>query len=159
MHSENSVALTPVQQGMLYHHLTAPASGVDIEQMVATVAEPLDATTFRRAWDHMANRHASFRSSFQWQDRPFPVRVEHANVSPPWQEHDLRGFSSEQKKRHLEEFLEHDRKSGFDLQVAPLSRAALFRTGQEEWTFVWTFHHILADGYSYPALIQEGFAL
>ena len=41
---------------------------------------------------------------------------------------------------------------------SPLSRVTLFRTEDTEHTLVWTFHHILADGHSYPALLREVFA-
>ena len=43
-------------------------------------------------------------------------------------------------------------------RVAPLSRATLFQTRDNEWEFVWTFHHMLADGQCVPALIREAFA-
>ncbi len=58
-----------MQQGMLYHYLRDPHSGVDIEQMTATLREPLDPEAFRRAWDRLVNRHAAFRRSFEWEGR------------------------------------------------------------------------------------------
>jgi natural product biosynthesis luciferase-like monooxygenase protein len=150
--------LTPVQQGMLYHHLAAPHTGVDIEQMVATLHERLDVASFRVVWDRLINRHGVFRTSFGWEDRPQPVQVEHSHARMSWQQEDLGRLPEEEWRRHLEDFLQRDRVRGFDFHVPPLARATLFRTGDEEWTFVWTFHHILADGQCYPTLLREAFA-
>ena len=66
--------------------------------------------------------------------------------------------SRRKKLTRLDDFLDRDRKRGFDLQTAPLMRATLFHTDDNEWTLVWTFHHILADGFAYPAFIREAFA-
>jgi natural product biosynthesis luciferase-like monooxygenase protein len=158
MHAENGLPLSPVQQGMLYHHLNSPDSGVDVEQMVAVLRGPLDPAALRQAWDRLVNRHAAFRSTIEWEGRSEPVQVEHGHVTLPWEEHDLRGLNPEDRRRALDEFLDRDRKRGLDFQTAPLSRAALFRTGEDESVLVWTFHHILADGNSYPALLREAFA-
>src|SRR5262249_12492232 len=105
------------------------------------------------------NRHAAFRSTFEWEDRPQPGQVEQAQVRLPWEEHDLRGLTPEERGGRIGAFLAADRKRGFDFRTPPLTRATLFRMAEDAWTFVWTFHHILADGSSYPALIREGFAL
>lgn len=155
---EPGFLLSPVQKGMLYHHLSAPHSGVDIEQMVAVLRGPLDTLALRRAWDRLIDRHGVFRSTFAWDDRPHPVQMEHACVSIEWEEKDLRGYRSDEKRQLIETYLARDRERGFDLRVAPLSRVMLFHTEDHEQTLVWTFHHILADGYCYPALIQEVFA-
>ncbi len=158
MPSASSFPLSPVQQGMLYHHLSAPHSGVDIEQMVAVLREPLDAAALHGAWERLVNRHGAFRGSFEWENRPHPVQVEHEQVRLPWVEQDLRPLPPEERRQRLDEFLDRDRKRGFDLRAAPLCRATLFRTADAEWTFVWTFHHILADGHCYPVLLREAFA-
>ena len=143
---------------MLYHHLSAPRSGVDIEQMVVTLRERLDTEAFRHAWDKLVNRHAAFRSGFEWESSPHPIQVENARVVFPWEHKDLRTLPPEEHRQHIAEYLDQDRKLAFDLRVAPLARAALFQTGESEWEFVWSFHHILADGQTYPALIREAFS-
>ncbi len=69
----------------------------------------------------------------------------------------MRHLSEEERRAHVAEFLERDRQQGFDFRTAPLTRATLFQTGEAEWEFVWSFHHVLADGNTYPALIREAF--
>ena len=45
--------LTPLQQGMLFHHLEGTNVGVDIEQMVGDLHEPIDPAGSRRAWQRV----------------------------------------------------------------------------------------------------------
>ncbi len=59
--------------------------------------------------------------------------------------------------RHVT-YLQSDRLRGFDLTHAPLMRLALFRLGEAEYHLIWTLHHILLDGRSFPLLLQEVFA-
>jgi Condensation domain len=66
--------LSPMQAGMLFHAVSERASGVDIEQVVATLHEPLDEVKFRRAWQRVANRHSILRSRLRWERLEVPVQ-------------------------------------------------------------------------------------
>ena len=46
--------LSPMQAGMLFHAVSAGCSGVDVEQVVATLHEPLDEALFLRAWQRVS---------------------------------------------------------------------------------------------------------
>src|SRR3954452_11419630 len=61
-------ALAPMQQGMLFHTLYAPASGVYVEQMSCTLRGRLDPHAFRRAWAQLSDRHAALRTAFLWEE-------------------------------------------------------------------------------------------
>ena len=43
--------LTPMQQGMLFHTLSEPASAVYFEQLTCTLAGELDGSTYQRVID------------------------------------------------------------------------------------------------------------
>jgi hypothetical protein len=49
--------MSPLQQGMLFHHLVTPKAGVDIEQMVITLSGELAVPEFERAWQRWVGRH------------------------------------------------------------------------------------------------------
>ena len=57
--------------------------------MVAFLREPLDAAALHGAWDRLVSRHAAFRTTFEWEDRPKPVQLEHECVRMSWEEQDL----------------------------------------------------------------------
>ncbi|MFT3774240.1 MAG: amino acid adenylation domain-containing protein [Minicystis sp.] len=157
-HLEDSYPLSPMQEGMLFHTLYAPRAGVDIEQMVCVFREALDAPRFRAAWDRVVAARPVLRTAFRFQDLDEPQQDVHRHVEVPWVEHDLRGLSSDDQEAQLRAFLADDRRRGFDLATPPLLRLALFRTNEAEYRFVWTFHHILLDGRSFPLVIQDVFA-
>ena len=64
--SNDLYALSPMQQGMLFHHLLEPNSGADIEQMLLFFHEEVDSRRMTRAWHEAARRHEVLRTSFVW---------------------------------------------------------------------------------------------
>src|SRR4051812_34334109 len=104
--------LTPVQHGMLFHHLMSPDSGVDIEQMICALREPVAVRALRSAWQQLTNRHDVFRSRFEWQGLESPRRVVEPAVDLPWTQADWRGLSPAAQQGQLETFLAADRARG-----------------------------------------------
>lgn len=156
---EDRYPLSPMQQGMLFQSLRAPQSGVDIEQLVISLPEALEASAFQKAWQALAARHAVLRTSFSWVGLEEPLQEVHSSVTVPVQLENLAELDKDQQRANLEAFLHEDRRRGFDLRAAPLMRVAVFRLGAARYRVVWTFHHILLDGRSITALVRELFAL
>ena len=65
------------------------------------------------------------------------------------------------RKETIEHYLVSDRSKDFDLEHIdePLIRIALFHCDEKKCTFVFSFHHILIDGWSLFSFIEESFAL
>ena len=61
---EDSYPLSPLQQGMLFHDLHAPHSGIYLGQLVCTFHEKLNVTAFKEAWQRVIARHPVLRTSF-----------------------------------------------------------------------------------------------
>ena len=70
---EDAYPLSPMQQGMLFHSLLAPDSGVDIEQLYCELHEALDVAAFQRSWRCVIERHPILRTSFSWQGVDEPL--------------------------------------------------------------------------------------
>ncbi|MDB4979261.1 MAG: Non-ribosomal peptide synthase [Myxococcales bacterium] len=155
---ESSYGLTPVQLGMLFSRAHAAGSGVDIEQMTATLREPLDVANLRRAWQVVVAQHGALRTRFRWDGLAAPVQEVLVQVELPLLETDLRGLSAAQQTSALDAFLREDRVRGIDLAHAPLFRLHVFQLAAEESRLVWTFPHILLDGGSFPAVVTDVFA-
>lgn len=150
--------LSPLQQGMLFHYLRAPGAGIDIEQIVCTLPEELDALFLQRAWEKVVQRHAVLRTAFEWQQENEPLQIVHSRVDVPWNELDWRELPGHEQKERLTGFLAEDRRRGFNLNEAPLLRVTLIRVARSEYRMVWTFHHALLDGRSFPPLLNEVFS-
>src|SRR5205085_6354051 len=137
-----------MQQGMVFNSLYNQNSGVDIEQVVYTLHENLDTTTFMWAWAKVIERHAIMRTGFRWQGLNEPVQDVYRSASPEWINRDWRRFSASEQQQQLAAYLREDRLRKFKLTENSLNRFALFQVGESAYQFVWTFHHAILDGRS-----------
>jgi amino acid adenylation domain-containing protein/non-ribosomal peptide synthase protein (TIGR01720 family) len=154
---EDIYPLMPMQEGMLFHSLYTPQSGVYVEQLACTITGPLKVEAFAAGWRQVVNRHAALRSSFEWEGLERPVQVVHAAVEVQLERQDWRDASRKEQESKLEEYLEREQKQGFAVDRAPLMRLCLLRTGEQEYQFVWSHHHLLMDGWSLPLVLKEVF--
>ena len=153
---ESEYPPSPLQHGMLFHALAAPGSGVDIEQMVCTLREEIDPEALRAAWRHVIARHPILRTAFHWEAQPVQQVWEKADA--PWHGEDWRETAADARESRMAAWLRDDRRRGFAMDEAPLMRLALFHFGEREHCLVWTFHHALLDGRSFPIVLREVFA-
>jgi len=150
--------LTPVQQGMLFHHVQSPHSGVDIQQLVVTATEPIDFAAFRAAWEDVAAAHPILRTQFRWDGEAEPRQVILPGVAVDIVETSLLGVPEFEQQAKIDGYLRDDRFRGFDLAQSPLFRVAIFRLGDAHHRWVWTFPHILLDGGSFARIVQDLYA-
>ena len=155
---EPTYQLSPTQQGMLFHSLSAQQSGVDIEQIACALPEELNISAFQQAWERVAARHSALRASFHWEGLDDPRQYVHPHIRLTIEQQDWRDASAHEQQRRLKSYLHADRKCGFDLATAPLIRLALFRVSETAYQCVWTFPHILIDGRSHLIVLQDVFA-
>jgi amino acid adenylation domain-containing protein/non-ribosomal peptide synthase protein (TIGR01720 family) len=151
---EDTYALTPLQEGLLFHSVYSPSEGVYVEQLHGTLEGALDVALFERAWQTAVARHAVLRTSFVWhaerprqrvaREAPFRLKVE-----------DWRHLDPEEQQRRVETLLIEDRKRGFDLAVPPLTRVAVMRLADDRWHWLWTHHHLVLDGWCLSHLVGE----
>ena len=151
---EDIYPLTPLQSGMLLHSLMAPESGVYVNQVTCSLPADLDPRLFRQAWERLVQRHGVLRTAFLWDGLEEPLQAVRKTVSLPWQELDWRGLPAEERRRRFEELRHGERHTPLTLSKAPLMRYALVRL-DGELGFIWTFHHLLLDGWSLPLLLRE----
>ncbi|AUB35491.1 Non-ribosomal peptide synthetase component F [Nostoc flagelliforme CCNUN1] len=151
--------LSPMQQGMLFHTLYEPNSGMYFQQLSCSLRGHLNLSAFEQAWQRVVERHPVLRTAFLWEKRSQPLQIVCKSVNLPWTNYDWRLLSAVEQQDLLEAFLQEDRNQSFELNKAPLMRCTLIRMADNEYQFVWSYHHILIDGWSLPNLIQEVFAL
>ncbi|HKV40996.1 MAG TPA: amino acid adenylation domain-containing protein [Blastocatellia bacterium] len=151
--------LSPMQQGLLFHTLADEDPGVYCTQIVCDLKGAVDPNAFERAWQLLVERDAVLRTAFEWEGTASGIQAVAEKVDISLAQHDWRGVVEEEKIRRLQTYLGHDRARGFDLHHAPLMRLSLIRTGSDEYVFIWSFHHLLIDGWSVGIIAQELFAL
>ena len=155
---EKAYELSPMQQGMLFHAIDEPGSGVDIEQIVCQLDEWLDTTAMLRAWDLITSRHTILRTAFIWEGITEPLQQVCDSVRIPSEIIDWRGADAAEQAARWDRLLASDRKLGFELSRAPLMRLHIVQLGEASYRLLWTFHHALLDGRSFPIVLREVFA-
>ena len=151
---EDIYQLAPSQQGILYHGLSEPASGVYLIHLSYDLEGTLEQGSFWQAWRRVAARHQPLRTSFHWRDVDTPVQVVHSDVELPTDTYDWRDIPEAELAASLAT-LEAEQQRPFDFEKAPLMRLALARLSDDRYRFCWTFHHILMEGWSMSFVLQE----
>ncbi|GLO69124.1 hypothetical protein MACH17_06410 [Phaeobacter inhibens] len=161
--SGQEIALTPMQQGLLYESAAAGRPWVNLEQIVVHLdAEAPDPRALRVAWQQVCARHPVLRSAVLWQGRPLPVLqvagVDAAADQVRVETQDWQGLEAEDQAARLEQFLTEDRNRGCALEQAVSWRVMLARLGPNRSVMVWTIHHVLVDGRSMAVVLEDVFA-
>ncbi|CAM3324100.1 non-ribosomal peptide synthetase [Xenorhabdus nematophila] len=145
--------LTPLQEGMLFHHLLQTQGDIYLLQILIAFdnRERLDA--FLSAFQQVINRHDILRTIFCWQGLRQPVQVvcrqASLHVATFVAENDqdipsqLRTHTSPYQRR-------------LDINQAPLVSADIaYDPHQGEWLLAMCAHHILNDHISLDIIISE----
>ncbi|MDO3682129.1 non-ribosomal peptide synthetase, partial [Paenibacillus ehimensis] len=156
---ENVYALSPMQKGMLFHNLMDAESGVYFEQASFDLHGRFDTAVFGRSLELLVQRHGVLRTNFYtgWKDEP--LQVVYRNRSSEFLVRDLRDMEEPERAAAVEAFTRDDKARGFDLANDSLMRVAILRTGEETYRFVWSFHHILMDGWCWSLVTSEVFRI
>jgi hypothetical protein len=72
-----------------------------------------------------------------------------------WTEIDLQSVAEPDQQQRIIQIMEAERQQSFDLAAGQLLRLVLIRTRNEEWQMVWSTHHLLIDGWSWPVIFDE----
>lgn len=152
---EDIYPLVPTQQGMLFHTLMSPNSGVYVVQIGFTLKGELDESAFNQAWHLLIERHTVLRTAFAWEGLEQAMQVVGKKVQLPVEKIDLRHLNSTKQQSELTNWLEKDRNRGFNLNTAPLMRITQIQLDENSTRIIWTYHHILLDGWSLPLLLRE----
>ncbi|HJT30076.1 MAG TPA: amino acid adenylation domain-containing protein, partial [Pyrinomonadaceae bacterium] len=147
---EDIYRLSPLQQGILFDLRFTPQSGAYAMQLTQTLKGRLNASALKQALQQVVKRHSILRTSFHWEGLDEAVQVVHRRAQLEVVELDYT-----EKTERIEDYLQADRQRSFDLSKAPLMRAALLRTAEDSHEFVWSWHHLILDGWSFSILLKE----
>ena len=150
--------LTPLQQGLLFHAITAASDRDDVYavQLNITLSGPLDQQRLGEAVQTVVTRHPNLVARFS-QKFAEPMQIIPADPVAPWQYVDLTGNTAA-LDTEIDRVCIAERSAVCDLAEGPAFRAALIRTAPDQHRLVMTNHHIVLDGWSLPILLGEVFA-
>ncbi|MFZ7996809.1 condensation domain-containing protein [Bacillus velezensis] len=151
--------LSYMQEGMLFHSLLQKESQAYAEQASFSITGKVDTRVFEESVHALFERHDIFRTIFISQNVSVPQQVvlKERNVSII--EENLTNLNKADQIKHIEEAKRRDRKKGFHLQKDMLMRVTLLQTGECEYTCIWSFHHIIMDGWCLGIVLKEFFQI
>ncbi len=155
---EDIYDLSPAQKGILFHVLYAPHSRAYYVPLSCTLEGNLRVSEFRDAWLNTLQRHPVLRTAIGWGNSGEPLQIVYSDVQLPWTQHDWRGIPPHEQSQRWESLLEADRDRGFDLSTPPLLRLYLAQVADSTYQFLWSFSHLILDGWSVILLLEEVFA-
>lgn len=152
-------ALTPPQQGLFVHWLLARDKRAYIDQLCYQVEGDLDPAAFAAAWQAVVDRHAPLRAGFLRSALSQPVQATARQAPVPLATMDLAPLAEPARAAAWQARCRHEVDVGFDLGRPPLMRLLLARVGPRRHWLAWTHHHLLLDGWSIAAVLQDVLAL
>ncbi|MCP4157401.1 MAG: AMP-binding protein, partial [bacterium] len=154
---EDIYTLSPMQEGMFFHHLLDPESPAYFEQAFFRIGGEMQIPHVEKSLQELVKRHDILRTTFirTHSERLLQVVLKERKIDFLYE--DITGRAG--KKEHIEQYKETDKKRGFHLGKDVLMRVTIFKTGAAEYEFALSFHHIAIDGWCLAILITEFFMI
>jgi amino acid adenylation domain-containing protein/non-ribosomal peptide synthase protein (TIGR01720 family) len=142
--------LTSLQQGMLFHSQFTNGSNDYSEQLTLTFSQPLDITKLQSAFAEVVEDYDILRGEIYLRGADEPLLVIRRKPELVWEI--IPEFCDEQRWIEL-----CDRHRTIEIQneESSLMRFLFAQIGEQEWGFVWTYHHLLLDGWSAARVLQR----
>ncbi len=150
--------MSPMQQGMLFHTLYDPEASPYFEQFCCVIKGDLDHGFFEDAWNHLVDLYPVFRTIFNWKDANQLVQIVLKRRPISLTVIDFKDLDKKARKEAIAKFLFSDRRDSFDLAKGPLMRLTLLQLAPGENYFVWSYHHILFDGWCLSLIMTDFYA-
>ncbi|KJB88404.1 peptide synthetase, partial [Paenibacillus sp. E194] len=154
---ENIYSLTPMQKGMWFHSALDRQTAAYFEQTRFTMLGALDVQLFQRSWMELAKRHLVLRANFVKGPAGEPLQIIYRDKPVGFEYEELLHLQADEKQAYLDKKAEDDKLRGFDLEHEALVRVTILRTEEQSYHVLWSFQHILMDGWCLPQLTQELF--
>ncbi|MGE5343722.1 MAG: amino acid adenylation domain-containing protein [Candidatus Omnitrophota bacterium] len=153
---EDITALTPLQEGILFHYLKEPQSDSYFEQLSLTISGTIDARTFEQAWNSVIAANEMLRTVFRWEKLEKPTQLVLKQHKLQFLFHDLSEIEQNAKHSLLSQLKNNDRETRFDLKEVPF-RVTLCKIETEKYEMIISNHHIIYDGWSNGIILSEFF--
>ncbi len=163
---EKIYSLSPLQEGMLFLKENAPDSTQYVIQNVLTIrGAGITPEIIGRAFDLLAYKHDILRTVFFYKGQKKPVQVVLKTRTIDKKIVDMSGYEPSDGKKTLRLIVEEDLKKGFDFSKDSYMRITIIKPwqkpddadgdGKTSLKLIWTFHHIILDGWSINILEKE----
>ncbi|AEY65543.1 non-ribosomal peptide synthetase [Clostridium sp. BNL1100] len=153
---EDILALTPMQEGILFHYISNPKSRQYFEQLSLRLNGPFDLEVLQKTWNFVAENNEILRTFFRWDKLEKPVQIVLRNYEIPVRYYDISMIDKNIKIKNLEEIKLKDREESLNISKEPF-RITFCKLEVDNFEMIISNHHILYDGWSNAILLKEFF--
>ncbi len=153
---QDMYALTPMQEGMLFHFLKNPGGTHYLEQLCLEISGPIGAAAFEAAWNRVIAGNDMLRTLFRWENLNAPMQIVLKEYSLKPVFIDLSASPPEEREQKRRELGQTYLEQSFDLSGVPLA-VTLCKLEARRFVMIISYHHILMDGWSSGILLKEFF--
>ncbi|WP_258042330.1 condensation domain-containing protein, partial [Pseudomonas avellanae] len=144
----------PLQEGILYHHLTAEQGDPYVLQAVFGLADKGRLDAFSNALQSVIERHDILRTSLYWEGLDEPVQVVWRRAQLGLEQFESDDSSVDVMTQLQERF--DARQHRMDIRQAPLMRIAYAQEpATQRWVALLLFHHLVMDHTALEVVSQE----
>ncbi|WP_051541299.1 non-ribosomal peptide synthetase [Caldalkalibacillus mannanilyticus] len=154
---ENIYNLSPMQEGILFHSIKDQESHVYFQQASVRIDTNLNQEILNRSFQQLIQKYSILRTLFIYQkvERPLQIVLKERKTNIFFE--DISHLSAEEQQEYIKSYQENDKKQGFDLTRDLLFRLAVIQKNKDSFLLIWSFHHILMDGWCIGILIDDFF--
>ena len=134
-----------LQQGFIYHALSQPDDDAYRVQLLIEYQQHLHVEFYRKAWVLAIQTYPNLRSYFNWDDGIIQIVTATEKID----------FRYEEQNISVELIQQSDRLVPFNFEEPTLLRIYLLKQADEKYTLIFSYHHIIIDGWSLPILLNR----
>ncbi|RFT61145.1 hypothetical protein D0U04_30725, partial [Bacillus clarus] len=99
------------------------------------------------------------RTNFVSAGNDEPLQIVYRNRKVDFHYEDLQEMEESSREEWMKKYTTEDKERGFNLAEDALMRMTILRTEEQTYHVIWSFHHILMDGWCMPLVTQEIFEI
>ncbi len=158
---EDVYPLSPSQEGLYYHWLMEKSKSLYFIQTSYHLHWPdLDIKKVKFAYEQMITKYAILRTSFRGDYGEQPLQIVYKETSDNFSYEVAPKFRDEESMDNfLQEKKNKDRSKGFNLEELTQMRLLIVELGDDNYEFIWSYHHILMDGWCLTILLNDFYSI
>ncbi|PWJ99663.1 non-ribosomal peptide synthase protein (TIGR01720 family)/amino acid adenylation domain-containing protein, partial [Flavobacterium araucananum] len=162
LNKENNVEdiyeLSPSQQGMYYHWLVDNSSPMySIQTSYRLHFEDLAIDTVKQAYEQLIKRYSILRTSFSNSYGGVPLQIVHKAAPDTFSYEQILEINDQDA--YLHQVNVNDKLKGFDFETPALMRLKVLELAAGQYEFLWSYHHILMDGWCISIVINDFYSI
>jgi amino acid adenylation domain-containing protein len=142
------------QQRLWFVHQMEPDSPAYHLSTAVRLKGRLNLQALGEGLDEIVRRHGTLRTVFA-QVGDEPVQVVKPAAPMPIPVTSLEDLPEQERGLEVKRLVRAEAITPFDLATGPLLRVSLLRLGEQDHVLLFTFHHIISDGWSSGVLVRE----